>query len=54
MTEFENTREIERFFQMALAAADNSIAGEVKLNENKLFGRVRMKELQNSVTPHCW
>merc|ERR1712050_24171 len=43
-----------RFFEMAVTAADNAIAGELKLNENKLFGKARMKELQNSVTLHCW
>jgi len=52
--ELENEREIAQFFKAAVAAADEAVEGELKLNVNKLMGRTRMKELQSIVAGKCW
>jgi len=54
MTELENEREIVRVFQMAVAAGDKQVVEQLQANENRLFGKTRMREFQNTVAFHCW
>mmetsp|Transcript_5113 Transcript_5113/g.9176 ORF Transcript_5113/g.9176 Transcript_5113/m.9176 type:complete len:843 (-) Transcript_5113:172-2700(-) len=52
--ELENEREIAQFFKAAVAAADEAVDRELKLNVNKLLGKAQMKELQAIVQNRCW
>mmetsp|Transcript_22775 Transcript_22775/g.50340 ORF Transcript_22775/g.50340 Transcript_22775/m.50340 type:complete len:825 (+) Transcript_22775:72-2546(+) len=52
--ELENEREILQFFKHAVAAADEAVDSELKVNSNRILGSGRMKDLQNVVSSKCW
>merc|ERR1712187_63574 len=43
-----------QFFKMAVAAADEVVDREIKLNNNRLLGKSMMKELRSLVAVKCW
>lgn len=52
--ELENEREILQYFKTAVAAADEAVDREIKLNNNRLLGKMRLQELQKLVAVRCW
>jgi len=54
MRELENEKEIVIFFKSAVAAADEAVDTEIKMNGNKLLGKARLKELRDLVSVKCW
>lgn len=52
--ELENEREVMKYFQAAVAAADDAVEREIKSQGNRLLGTSKMTELQNFVAVKCW
>lgn len=52
--ELENERDIAQYFKAAVAAADEAVESELKMNSGKLLGKARFKELQSQVAVKCW